>query len=378
MTKHIAVLGSGFAGLAAAKTLRKLDPNLEISLISPKAEFVYLPSIIWMASGKRKASDLVLPLANFFQRTKITHMAAAVTGLKDGGKTVLTDQGEIKCDGVIIACGGKFIKKLPGIEHVITPCEGIAAGEAFKTRLDELDGGTIAFGFSGNPKEPAAMRGGPIFEFLFGTDQLLRQQGRRDRFQLVFFSPAPKPGLRLGEVAVEKLMGRMKKLDIKAYTGEKLAGFTKTSFKTETQEVSADLTVFMPGMTGNSWFGNSGLPLSDGGMIKAGVNCKVEDQNWPFVYVAGDAGSFPGPGWMPKQAHMAELQAHSAATNLLAELDGRAPDDKFETELICLIDSENKGALVYRKGKRSLMLPPLRAGHWAKRAFERMHLRQYR
>jgi len=29
--------------------------------------------------------------------------------------------------------------------------------------------------------------------------------------------------------------------------------------------------------------------------------------------VAGDSGSFPGPDWMPKQAHMADLQADSIA-----------------------------------------------------------------
>jgi NADH dehydrogenase FAD-containing subunit len=40
------------------------------------------------------------------------------------------------------------------------------------------------------------------------------------------------------------------------------------------------------------------------------------------VYVVGDSGSFPGPDWMPKQAHMADLQAAAAAENLLADLQG--------------------------------------------------------
>jgi hypothetical protein len=35
--------------------------------------------------------------------------------------------------------------------------------------------------------EPSAMRGGPVFEFLFGTDTLLTRQSRRDHFKLVFF-----------------------------------------------------------------------------------------------------------------------------------------------------------------------------------------------
>ena len=44
-----------------------------------------------------------------------------------------------------------------------------------------MTGGTIAFGFAGNPKEPSAMRGGPMFELLFGLDTWLRKQGKLPR-----------------------------------------------------------------------------------------------------------------------------------------------------------------------------------------------------
>ena len=63
-------------------------------------------------------------------------------------------------------------------------------------------------GFAGNPKEPSAMRGGPIFEFLFGIDTQLRKEGRRERFDITFFSPAEKPGNRLGPKAVDGLLAR--------------------------------------------------------------------------------------------------------------------------------------------------------------------------
>ena len=64
--------------------------------------------------------------------------------------------------------------------------------------------------------------------------------------------------------------------------------------------------------------------------------------------MAGDAGSFPGPDWMPKQAHMADLQAAAAAENLLGELAGRAPPQTFKVELMCIVDSLDAGMLVRR------------------------------
>ena len=95
-------------------------------------------------------------------------------------------------------------------------------------------------------------------------------------------------------------------------------------------------------------------------------------------FVAGDAGSFPGPDWMPKQAHMADLQAKAAAENLLLALNGKAPTARFKVELICIVDTLSSGILVYRDLKRSLLFPSLRMFHWAKRFFERHYLKAFR
>lgn len=372
----VTIIGAGFAGLTAVRSLRKLAKDLEITLIAPQAELHYLPGIIWIPNKLRKREDLIVPLANFFQRMNVKFHQGNVSGLRDGGRIVETDNGDVANDALIIASGGRFIKKLPGIEHAITPCEGIAAAEKIRDRLDAMQGGTIAVGFAGNPNEPSAMRGGPMFEFLFGTDTLLRQQGRRDNFKMVFFSPAEQPGNRLGPKAVQGLLAEMQKRGIETHLGHKMKGFTDSKVMTEGGEFAADLILFMPGMTGNAWFDNTSLPRSSGGLIKANQYCQVE--GFDKVYVAGDSGSFPGPDWMPKQAHMADLQAEAAAKNVLAELDMKPATTTFKVELMCIVDSVNKGMLVARNEKRSLVLPACRAFHWLKRAFEVKYLRQYR
>ena len=373
--KKITVIGAGFAGLTAVRQLRKQDSNCEITLIDPRGELHYLPSLIWIPGGLRKREDIILPLDKFFRRMRVNFYKASVTGLSDGGRSVLTDKGTIQNDGLIIACGGRFIKKLPGIEHAITPCEGVEAAEAIRDRIASMDGGTIAFGFAGNPKEPSAMRGGPMFEFLFGTDTLLRKRGIRDRFKLVFFSPAPKPGNRLGPKAVGKLLGEMEKRGIETHLGHKMKAFEQEKVITEGGEFAADLIVFMPGMTGNKWFDDTDLPRSDGGLIRADRHCKVDGMQ--AVYVAGDSGSFPGPDWMPKQAHMADLQAEAAAHNLLAELDQRPADRTFKVELVCIVDSYDKGMVVSRTEQSNRLLPDTRLFHWSKRLFEWWYLRKY-
>ena len=374
--KHIAIIGTGFAALAAARKLRQLDRQVGITVIGPRPELIFLPSLIWLPSGLRKPEDLRIPLQNFFARNAIRFHAGEATGLENDGRTVLTTDGPVDNDGLVIACGGRFIKKLPGIEHAITPCEGIAAVERLRDRVAAMQEGTIALGFAGNPNEPSAMRGGPIFEFLFGLDTQLRREGRRDRIRLAFFNPMPNPGNRLGEKAVARLLGEMQRRDIATHLGHKLVGFEADKVKTEGGEFAADLIVFMPGLTGNAWFDNTDLPRSPGGLIKADARCRVEARE--RVYVAGDAGSFPGPDWMPKQAHMADLQAEAAAENLLSELNGGKAQKTFKVELLCIVDTLESGMLVKRTPESGLALPPLGLMHNAKSFFESWYLRRYR
>ena len=373
---RITIVGSGFGALTAVTTLRESGLTADLTVVSPKAEFVYYPGLIWVPSGLRTGDDLRINLRQFFKRMRVNHVAAEAAGLADGGRTLQTSAQPISNDGLIIASGGRFIKKLPGIEHAITPCEGIAAAQAIRDRVKAMDGGTIAMGFAGNPNEPSSMRGGPIFEFLFGMDQQLRKEGRRDRFKLAFFTPADKPGNRLGPKAVGRLLKEMSRLGIETHLGHKLKGFTERSVTTEGGTFDADLIIFMPGMTGNAWFDNTALPRSPGGLLQADAQCRVP--GFERVYAAGDAGSFPGPDWMPKQAHMADLQARAAAKNLIAECLGREPRETYRVELMCIVDTNDRGMLVGRNEKYNIVLPSMRLFHWFKRAFEWWYLRQYR
>lgn len=373
---NITILGTGFAALTAIKKTRKLAPDARITVIAPSKELVYLPSLIWIPSNLRKGDDLRINLTNYFNRQTVEYIQASVTDVSNNGRTVHTDQGDFENDGLIIASGGRFIKKLPGIEHAITPCEGIPAAEKIKERLDNMSGGTIAIGFGGNPKEPSAMRGGPMFEFLFGIDTLLRKQGRRDQFELIFFNPAPKPSKRLGDKVPDAVMKMMAKKDIQTRLGHKMKAFEPNKVITEGDEFEADLILFMPGMTGPAWSQNSEIAKSEGGLIKANEFCQVDGLE--KTYVAGDSGSYPGPDWQAKQAHMADLQAEAAAHNLVAELQGQTNFKTFKHELLCIIDTLSHGVLIKRTEKGTLMLPPCRLMHLAKRFFEHLYLRQYK
>jgi sulfide:quinone oxidoreductase len=168
----------------------------------------------------------------------------------------------------------------------------------------------------------------------------------------------------------------MARRGVRTHLGHKLTRFEPNRVVTEGGAFAADLILFMPGMTGNAWFDATELPRSPGGLVQADAHCRVS--GWPRVYVVGDAGSFPGPDWMPKQAHMADLQAAAAAANLLGDLDGGSTNEIFKVELMCIIDALSQGTLIVRTPTQNWLLPPTRLFHWAKGAFERRYLKRYR
>lgn len=196
-----------------------------------------------------------------------------------------------------------------------------------------------------------------MFEFLFGIDRLLRQQGRRERFKLVFFSPAEQPGQRMGPPAVARLLRMMAEQGIETHLGHKMLRFTADQVVTEGGAFAADLILFMPGMTGPAWLEQSELPQSPGGMIRADEQCRVP--GWERVLCGRRFRQLSRAGVDAQTgAYRRSAGLCAAAANLLAELAGQTPNATFKTELICIVDMLDRGMLIWRTPERLLTLPP--------------------
>ena len=96
------------------REIRQRDHHAEITLIAPRAELHYLPGIIWIPSGLRTREQLIVPLANFFRRMNVRHVAGEVTGLREGGRVVDTTAGEETNDALVIASGGALHQEVAG------------------------------------------------------------------------------------------------------------------------------------------------------------------------------------------------------------------------------------------------------------------------
>ena len=112
------VVGVSAAGINAAKTLREIDKNIEIILVS-KDEYVYSRCILHhFLDGRRDMKSLDFTPENFFETYKIKWVKGVeVIGIDTNEKKLkLSNNEELSYDKVILATGSSSF--LPPIENL--------------------------------------------------------------------------------------------------------------------------------------------------------------------------------------------------------------------------------------------------------------------
>ena len=368
--QKVLVLGGGFAGVEAAIYLKKQE--LDVTLVSDRDYFYIYPTSIWIPTGEVTREDVSVPLDKLAMKHGFELIVDPVTQLDAAGKKVILESGRI-LEGytyMVVALGQDKIQH-KGMEHTLSICGKPEEATAMYERLDTLiqkGEGRIAMGFGGNPKDTSAVRGGPAFEVLFNVDTYLKKKGVRDNFELTFFAPMEKPGQKMGEKALVMMDKMFKMTNINKKIGSKITSFEKDGicFEDETK-LESDLTMFISAGTGHHILKESGLPLSDAGYIVTNEYNEIE--GFEGIYAIGDSASLMGPEWRAKQGHVAEVMAKNVAYNIMNRIQNIDSKQSYMEHLniLCVMDTGNGAAFVYRSEKGGKMIPMPVVGHWMKK-----------
>lgn len=370
MSKKVAIIGGGFAGIESAIYLRK--KGIEVTLISDRDYLYIYPISIWIPVSKLKFEDATIPLAELQKVHGFELIIDKVVEIKgDENKIVLSNQ-EIEYDYLVIALGASKIKS-PGIENTLSICGAPDQSVLMKEKFDALlakGSGKIAIGYGGNPKDKSGVRGGPAFEILFNFLDVIKKKGLRDNFEITFFAPMKELGKRMGKSGFQMLEKMFEKENIHKRTGKKIKNFTTNAvvFEDDTT-LESDYIMYIPASTGHAVLEKSHLPLSDSGFVKIDDNCQVE--GYENMYAIGDIALIEGPDWIAKQGHLAEVMAKNTAYNINEHLKGSDKRKGYNKHLniLCVMDTGNGAAMTYRKGDKDLIIPLPIVGHWLKKAW---------
>ena len=192
---HVVILGAGIAGVTAAYALKaKLGPRDEVTVVSDKPYFHFVPSNPWIAMGWRERSDIAFPIGPYLESRGIKFIHSGVKRIQPDVIQVDLENGDVLFyDTLLIATGAAGMSDdIPGLaEHthsVIHVDEAERALAAYREFVRHP--GPIVIGAA-----PGAGVLGPLYEYAFLVDADLKRRNIRGRVPITLVTPEPWPGL---------------------------------------------------------------------------------------------------------------------------------------------------------------------------------------
>ncbi len=393
--KRVVIVGSSFAGLTAAlETRRLVGDRHEIVVLDPRADFTFIPSLIWLPFGLREPKDVTFALAPMYAKKGIRFINQAATKIDLAGRTVTTGSGEeISYDRVFIGTGPRLaFEKVPGLgphdgytQSVCNLDHALLARDAWQRFLQRP--GPVVVGTA---------QGGSCFgasyEFLLNINHRIKKAGLQDIAPVTFVTAEPFLGhFGLGGVGasqdmVEKFLAR---LGIEAITNNVIREVRDGEMELESgRTLPFAYSMIVPPFTGVDAVRDANGLANPMGFVP--VDDHYRHPEHPDVYAAGVAIAIappaptPVPAGVPKTGQMTESMAKVAARNIAADIDGSTRESMALEDLsaICILDGGNNGVIfkashVLANGNGKTSKAHLMAGpqaHWAKLAFERVFL----
>lgn len=225
---RVVILGAGISGHTAARHLHRwIGKQHEIVVVSPKADWNWIPSNIWVGVGQMQESEVCFSLPEAYRKTSIDFRQANAISIHPEGdgtcqrgfaRITYTGQGregqqeDVEYDYLINATGPKLNFAAtaglgPEHGHTVSVCSAAHAVEA-NNKLQQ----TIAAMRAGEHRTIVIGTGhgnctcqGAAFEYIFNVDHVLRQAGVRQMARMVWISNEYELGdFGMGGVHIER------------------------------------------------------------------------------------------------------------------------------------------------------------------------------
>ncbi|TDC41283.1 NAD(P)/FAD-dependent oxidoreductase [Micromonospora sp. KC213] len=335
MTKpRVVIVGAGFAGYHAAKTLSRLARGrAEIVVLNSTDYFLYLPLLPEVAAGVVEPARICVPLAGTLPGVRVIVGEADQVDLRNrwvGFTQPEGDRGRLAYDRLVLSVGSvNKLLPIPGVteyahgfrglpeavylhDHVIRQIERAEQAEDPAEQLARATFVVVGAGYTGT--EVAAH--GQLF-----TDELYAQRPGltvRPRWLLLDVAPRPLPELdqRMSDTADRVL--RRRGVDVRM--GTSVAEATADGVKlTDGDYIPTCTLVWCVGVRPDPFVAELGLRTEKGRLV---TDEYLNVPGFPEVFACGDAAAVPDlarPGEIcTMTAQHAQRQGKLAAHNIAA------------------------------------------------------------
>jgi NADH:ubiquinone reductase (H+-translocating) len=330
---RVVIVGAGFAGLEAAKTLA--GEPVDVVLLDRNNYHAFYPLLYQVGAAQLEASDIVYPVRSVFRRKdNVRFRMMRVEGIDRERKVVTGDGMDVPYDYLVLALGSRthFLGVSGAEEHALpfkTIHHALAVRNWILNRLERAAAaqtrserrGLLTFVIVG---------GGPTGVELAGAlAELVRRPLSRDF-----------PDLDLGEArillveAMDQILPtfdekagryaekRLRSLDVEVRTGSMVEEVTSRCIRLKGgEEIESDAVVWAAGVRGHPLPEACGLTVTEKGTVPVDPYLRAHDD--PAILVAGDLAFLEDDGEpLPMVAQFALQGGRHAARTILRDVKG--------------------------------------------------------
>jgi NADH dehydrogenase len=340
---QVVVVGGGFAGLAAVKTLAKGKPPVRATLLEQHNYHLFQPLLYQLATGLVQPADIAHPLRGIVRRFRRTSVRmATVSGVDFEHREVLTEEGRrFPYDFLIVAAGATTATfGIPGVAEHSFPLKSMPDALRLRAHLlrqfelaendpGEIDNGALTVVVVGGGPTGVEMAGAlhELFRHVLVHDfpDLDINQAKVVLLEATDHLLAPfHPSSR------QHALDILKKRGVEVRLGQAMEHATPTEVKLKDgPTIKTRTLVWGAGVRANPLADALGLEQARGGRIVVGEDLSVPGH--PEVFCVGDiaaAGDGKG-GLLPQVAQPAIQEAKHAARQIQRTLQG-TPRTGFE------------------------------------------------
>jgi NADH dehydrogenase len=328
---HVVILGGGFGGLYAARSLRKAP--VRVTVVDRQNHHLFQPLLYQVATATLSPGEIASPIRGLLGR-ETTVLLAEVTGVDVAGKRVLLADGELSYDYLIIATGAthsyfghdEWAKHALGLKTI---------DDALQIRRKVL----LAFEMAEREPDPARRRelltfviigAGPTGVEMAGSlGEISRHTLARDfhnidpsQARILLLEGVQRVLPIYSEPLSEKARQALEKLGVEVRTNTRVTHLDETGVFIGEEHIPARTIIWAAGVAASPVARSLGVELDRAGRVKVAPELTLPGH--PEVFVIGDLAHFVQDGNpIPGVAPAAIQQGKHAGRNLLRHLEGQ-------------------------------------------------------
>ncbi len=333
--KKIVIVGAGFAGLNAARCMRKFK-DVDITVIDRENHHLFQPLLYQVAMAALSPAEIAAPIRSLLSRGNARVIKASAERIDLASKRVVTDSGEFPYDYLLLACGAQHAyfgheeweAHAPGLKNLPQATEiRRRVLEAFEAAERESNPDVrrrhLTFVVVGGGPTGVELAGaiGEMSRYTLARD-FRAIDPRQTRVMLVEAGPRILPSFDAKLAA--RAMRDLESLGVQVWTAARVTNVSSEGVVIGNEQINASTVLWAAGVRAADIGRTLGVPLDSVGRVV--VNPDLTVPGHPEVFITGDLAHSAGEDGkpLPGVALVAMQQGIYAADMIHNDLRGRA------------------------------------------------------